>query len=251
VIAAMMAIGLVITGPIAAAEGVPAHLHGSAWLWLLLSGGGNIVGLQLIYMAYRTGQVALVVPISSTEGAVAAVISIAAGESIGVGTGIALVLAVVGVCVTSLPADLPEGHIETPHVRTLLLAGGAALVFGVSLYATGRAAALLPSAWVVLSARVVGTVVLALPFALRGRLKLTRRALPFVIASAIAEVVGFFSYNLGTRHGIAVAAVIASQFAAIVVAFAYFFFHERLTRTQFIGICTIIVGVTLLSAVSA
>jgi drug/metabolite transporter (DMT)-like permease len=72
-----------------------------------------------------------------------------------------------------------------------------------------------------------------------------------VVASGVAEVVGFFSYTFGTRHGIAVAAVIASQFAAIAVAFAYFFLGERLTRVQLIGICTILVGVSMLSAVSS
>jgi len=44
--------------------------------------------------------------------------------------------------------------------------------------------------------------------------------------------------------------VLSSQFAAITVAAAYFLFGERLTRLQLAGICTIIVGVSLLSAVN-
>ncbi len=247
----MMLVGLLVTGPIAAAEGVPAHLHGSAWLWLGLSGASNIVGLQLSYMAYRTGQVSLVVPIVSTEGAVAALISVLAGEAIGLGTGIALALAAAGVCFASVPAQGTSGAVGSPHARTVALALVAAIVFGLGLYSTGRAAAVLPSAWVVLAARVVGSVALALPLLLRGGLRLTRRALPLVVVSGIAEVVGFFSYTLGTRHGIAVAAVLGSQFAAIAVAVAYFFFSERLTRLQLFGIITILVGVSLLSALSA
>jgi drug/metabolite transporter (DMT)-like permease len=248
----MMLVGFLITGPIAAVEGVPAHLHGTAWVWLALSGGGNVLGLLIGYQAFRSGQLAVVIPIISTEGALAAVIAFVAGESVSVGTGVALVVAAVGVSITSIPAEpAASGAASGLHVRTVLLSLTAALIFGVSLYATGRASAILPSAWVVLAARVVGSVALALPLALRGRLKLTRQAAPLVVASGVAEVVGFFSYAFGTRHGIAVAAVIASQFAAISVAFAYFFFGERLTRSQLVGICTILVGVSLLSAASS
>jgi uncharacterized membrane protein len=48
--------------PIMAAQGVPAGLKGMAWLWLALSGAGNVAGLLLTYAAFRTGQVALVTP---------------------------------------------------------------------------------------------------------------------------------------------------------------------------------------------
>ena len=37
VVAGMMLVGLLICGPLAAAEGVPAGLHGSAWVWLALA----------------------------------------------------------------------------------------------------------------------------------------------------------------------------------------------------------------------
>jgi drug/metabolite transporter (DMT)-like permease len=127
----------------------------------------------------------------------------------------------------------------------------AACTFGISLYATGRAGATLPAAWVVLSARLIGTVVATLPLALTGRLKLTRRALPLVVVSGICEVVGFYSYTWGARHGIAVAAVLSSQFAAVAAVAAYFLFRERLSRLQLIGVCTVVAGVALLSAVRA
>lgn len=68
--------------------------------------------------------------------------------------------------------------------------------------------------WVVLSARAVGTVVVALPLAILGRLRLTRQALPLVVTSDLCEVLGFYSYAAGSRHGIAVSAVLPSQFAA-------------------------------------
>lgn len=267
VVAGMMVVGLVICAPIAAGEGVPAKLHGSAWLWLVLAGGGNVAGLLITYAAFRIGQVSLVTPLISTEGAVAAVIAVIAGESLGATAAAALLLAAVGVCMASLaptrnagpaaaagPASTagPAPHAGAgSHLLVVSLALGAALVFGLSLYSTARAGAVLPSVWVVLSARAVGTLVLALPLGLSGRLRLPRAARPFVLASGICEVAGFFAYTLGSRHGIAVAAVISAQFSTLVVIVGYALFGERLTRLQLLGVCTVIVGVSLVSVATA
>lgn len=246
-----MLLGLLVCGPIVAAEGVPAGLHGEAWLWLGLSGGGNILGLFLSYHAMRRGQVSIVAPLTSTEGSIAALIAVAAGESLSAATAVALILATIGVVVTSIPGEQAPGSNHSFHFGTISLAVAAAIIFGVSLYATGRAAAVLPSAWVVLSARAIGTVVVSVPLILRRQLKITRKAAPFVATSGMCEVAGFFSYTFGTHHGLAVAAVLASQFAAISAGAAYFLFGERLTRLQLAGVCTILVGVSLLSAVNA
>ena len=86
---------------------------------------------------------------------------------------------------------------------------------------------------------------------LTGRLRLTRAALPFVVGSGLAEVAGVASFAAGARDGIAVSAVLASQFAALAVLFAYVIFRERPTRIQFAGIAAIAVGVAVLSAVQA
>jgi drug/metabolite transporter (DMT)-like permease len=103
----------------------------------------------------------------------------------------------------------------------------------------------------VLSARVVGTVALALPLALSGRLRLTARAVPLVVASGVCEVAGFFSYTFGSRHGLAIAAVLSSQFAVLALAASYVLFGERLSRIQLVGVACVIVGVAALSALRA
>src|SRR5205814_796079 len=70
VVAWMMLVGLLITVPAAAVSGVPAHLGPGSGAWLAVSGAGNVMGLVLTYSALRIGQVALVAPLVSTEGAV-------------------------------------------------------------------------------------------------------------------------------------------------------------------------------------
>jgi drug/metabolite transporter (DMT)-like permease len=90
-----------------------------------------------------------------------------------------------------------------------------------------------------------------LPLAVASRLTLTRAAVPFVVAAGLAEVVGFALFALGARHGIAVSAVLASQFGAVAALAAYVVFRERLTRLQIAGVAAIAGGVALLTALQA
>lgn len=68
-------------------------------------------------------------------------------------------------------------------------------------------------------------------------------------AAGLCEVLGFASYSLGARHGIAVAAVVSCQFAAIAALIAFALFGERLGRLQLAGVIVLLAGVSLLSAV--
>jgi drug/metabolite transporter (DMT)-like permease len=252
VVAGVMLVGLVITAPIAALQGIPSQLDASSGAWLVLSGAGNVVGLVLTYHALRIGQVVLVAPLVSTEGAIAAVLALVAGETLAPGVGVALAIIAVGVCVAAIPPSAaPQSRRLTHPAAAVVLAMVAAGTFGLSLYATGKAAATLPASWVVLSARVIGTIALAVPLAVAGRLQVARRALPLVVASGVCEVLGFFSYTAGAREGIAVAAVLSSQFAAIAAVVAYLLFGERLSRIQLGGVIGVIFGVALLSALRA
>jgi drug/metabolite transporter (DMT)-like permease len=248
VVAWVMLVGLVISGPLALASGVPDDLWGGPGAWLLLAGGGNVGGLLLAYEALRVGLVALVAPLVSSEGAIAAVIAVAAGESLAPGAGAALAVIAVGIWLASAPASDRAGAAGPKRAEGLALALLAACAFGASLYATGRAGMNLPSAWVVVSARLIGTVVIALPLALSARLRLTSRAAPLVVTSGLCEVLGFYSYTAGARHGIAIAAVLASQFGAIASVAGYWLFGERLRRIQVAGVVTLLIGVAVLSA---
>ncbi len=252
VVAWMMLVGLLITIPAAAASGVPSRLGAGSGAWLVVSGVGNVGGLVLTYSALRIGQVTLVAPLVSTEGAVAAVIAVIAGEPLAPGVAVTLGAIVAGVWLASGP-ETPARDAAAPPRPTyaVLLAMAAALAFGASLYATGRAGAELPVSWVVLSARAIGAVALALPLALAGRLEITRRAAPLVAASGVCEVLGFYSFTTGARHGIAVAAVLASQVGGLAALGAYFAFGERLSRKRTLGVCTMLAGVAVLSALRA
>ena len=255
VLAWVMLTGFCIVVPWGAVVGVPDDLDRGSAAWLLIAGLGNILGLFLVYTALREGKVGIVGPIVSTEGAIAAVLAVLAGESLAVGSAAMLVLIAVGIALAATTADSDdvaevtnavERHRSVPVVALL-----AACSFGTSIYATARASAELPIAWAVAPPRILGVLFVFLPLAATSRLQLTRPSLPLVVTAGIAEVVGFALFAVGSRHGVAVAAVLASQFAAIAAVAAYFLFRERLTRVQVAGVATVVIGVAVLTALQA
>lgn len=248
VLAWVMLIGLLVVGPVAAMKGAPGALDASTAALLLVAGLGNVVGLLLEYAALRVGKVAIVAPILSTEGAAAAVIAVATGERIRPGEGAVLVVIAAGVVLAGAGRGEPTTSAQRHEARATGFAIAAAAAFGTSLYATAQVGTELPIAWAVLPARLVGVVAVALPLALTSRLRLTRRAVPLVVASGLAEVLGFASFVVGARHSLAVSAVIASQFAGITAILAFLLFRERLVPIQMAGIAAIAGGVAVLSA---
>jgi drug/metabolite transporter (DMT)-like permease len=252
----VMLIGLAIVVPLVVLEGVPDDLDGESGAWLAVAGIGNVVGLLLAYAALRVGKVGIVAPVIATQGAVAAVLAVVAGESIGAAAGVMLAVIAVGVVLAGLAGEEgdPAAHrsAEAPAPRhAMLYALGAAFAIGWSLYATARASIDLPVVWALLPSRVIGVAVVTVPLALRTGLRMTREALPLVLVAGVCEVLGFALFALGARHGIAVSAVLVSQFAAVAAVAAYFLFGERLARIQLAGVTLIVAGVGVLSALEA
>ncbi len=252
-VAGAMSVGLAVTLPVALLTAPPPSLGGTTPLWLALSGFGNIVGLLLTYAAYRFGAVGIVSTIASTEGAMSAVLSVAAGEILAPGAGIILALIAAGVALAASAGGEEEGIAISRDraLRAAALSIAAAVCFGFSLYGAGRAAEVLPIAWAILPARILGVALVAVPLLALRRWRMTRAAVPFVVATGLAEVVGFSLFSLGAREGIAVASVLASMFAPIAAIAAYVVFRERLGRRQILGIALVVCGVTALGIVQA
>jgi drug/metabolite transporter (DMT)-like permease len=194
--------------------------------------------------------VGVVAPLVSTQGAVAALIAVLAGERLEPAAQALLAVVAVGVVLAAVPAS-DEAAATGAERGAALLALGAALAIGASLYATGRVSAELPVAWALLPSRLIGVAAVTLPLAVRAGLPMTRAALPLVVVAAVCEVGGFALFALGARHGIAVTAVLSSQFAALAALMARVLFGERLVRTQLAGVAIIVAGASALSGVQA
>lgn len=248
-LAGISLVGLAVCVPLLIAEGGPRDTSSSALGWLVLGGGANIAGLSLLYIAYRVGDVSLVAPITSTEGAVAAVIAIAAGERVRASVLILLALIVLGVVRAANASTTPTAMVGRFNWGVVTVACLAALCFGVSLYATGRAAAHEQFGWVAAAPRVVGVIAVAFPLLLRGRLRMTRAGAPALLLAACAEVGGFGLYSYASHQSLAVAAVLASLFSAFAVIGAAILFGERMKRGQWLGVVMIALGVAVLASI--
>lgn len=238
----VMVFGLIITAPMLIPAGIPADL-GENVGWLITAGTGNVAGILLAAAAFRIGKVGVVAPIMATEGAIAAVIAALLGESIAPIVGFFLMVIVVGIVISAIAPD-PEPLENERPVLAVVLATCAAFCFGLSLYSSGAVSGELPLAWVLLPARLVGVVALAIPLALLGRLKLTRSTLPMVVAMGIIEVIGLTLFSFGAKEQIGVTSVMASQFAPIAAVMAYVLFRERLGRLQITGVVILVLAVS-------
>lgn len=244
----VMLVGLVITTPFVFASGVPANL-GASLPWMTAAALGNVIGILIAGFALRVGKVGVVAPIVATEGAIAAVIAAALGESIAPIVAFLLLVIVGGIVLSAMAPD-PEPLEHERPLQAVLLATVAAACFGVSLFATGNLSDELPIAWVLLPARLVGVLIILVPLLLTRRLRITRATAPLVVAMGFTEALGFVCFAIGAQYQVAVTSVLASQFAPIAAVAAYLLFKERLGRLQIAGVVVLVVGVTALTVAS-
>lgn len=262
----VMLIGLLLLGGILPFSGA-VSLSGSTIVWLVLAGAGSVGGLLLMYQALRIGYLGVVMPIVTSEGGITALIAIAAGQSVRPGTAAALAVIVVGVLLTagsarttsSAPSAATPSRISDDHVANSPADGGrraagwaslAALSFGVALYATGRAGAVLPAAWAVLPPRAVGVIAVTIPLALSGRLWWPHACAGWLLLSGVCEVGGYFAYAVAARNSIAVAAILSTLAGTIAASIGRLLLGERLRPRQLAGIGVIFLGVAAVSALN-
>jgi len=261
----VMSLGLCMIIVPLAIVGHPGSLPGRTVALLCIAGLTNIVGLLIEYAVLRRVAVGVVTAVASTEGMVAAVLSSVFGAPLAASTIVILVVITGGVVLAATHFDPPTeavaandgarsssvgimGRFDRTRTRSTLLVVPVAIFFGITLFSTGRAGAEAPLIWVLLPARLFGTVLVAAPLATRRKLRITRRTFPLVLAGGAGEVIGLVCYAFAARHQLAVAAVLASQCAAITPIAGFFLFGDRLRRHQVAGIVIVVAGVVTLSA---
>ncbi len=232
--------------------------HGPAVGWTLaVVAGLATAGAQVCWLgALRRGRVTLVTPIVACDGAVAAVLAVVAGEPLSIVVAAALGGMVIGLVLVA--QQRPDSKVVAiggstaagPVGVAVLLALGAAGLYGFAYYTVGRISAI-PAAWIVTVTRTIPFLVAAGMALLAGRWRLPRAALGWIVAAAAADFAGALCYVLGARHSIAVAAVVASQYAGIATLGGVFLLHERLRGRQWAGVGILVVGAAVVAAHSA
>jgi drug/metabolite transporter (DMT)-like permease len=262
----MMAIGVLVAVPVALVSGPIPALTPSLIFWMAASGLGGVAGIVFAYHGLSLGKVGVVAALASTEGAIAAVLAVIAGEAITIPVAAMLCVIAGGVAVVALLSGAPEPRADrggqtpaddepnptqrirlTSEQRAVLFGGAAAVCFGISIFGTAKLGASMNPVAAVVPVRVIGFAAVFMPLLLSGRLRITRRAVPMVVLIGSAEVFGNAIYAFGAQDSIAIAAVLASQFAAVSAVAAFLFFKERLSLYQRFGVLVIFAGVTFLT----
>ncbi len=243
-------VAFLITLPIALATGMP-DAPASAWGWTVVYGVALIGAFGFAFPALTIGRVGIVAPVIAVDGAIAALFAFLTGEPIVALAGVGLVVVVVGV-VLSVLQPAPLTSLGPRRDRLAVVLGlASALCFATAFIAASKTTGLEP-AWVVTVGRAVNIVFVTVPvLAATGVPRLPRRVWLLIGGEAVGDVVGNIAFVTATRDGLAVPAVLGSQYAIVAALLGAFFFRERLTPLQWGGVALTLFGVGLIAAVSA
>ncbi len=211
----------------------------------LAAGVAELVALLFYARALKIGDLVTVAPLTSLEGAFAAVLGIIAGATVSGLSGIALALCVIGGLFLGLPGGL---RIRAPGSAFAVASAGA---FGVLLWLVGSTHTNTLVLLLVLNAFVF--VVLGAVYVRELHPSRTSpRSHMMLLIAAVLSLGGLLTYAYGARHGsLPVTAVLAAQFAVPAVIGGFILHKERLTATQGGGAVVLLIGVSLLAVASS
>lgn len=245
-------VALLVLLPLAAAVGgfgLPRTYVGPA----ALAGVAGVVALGAFYRALATGTMGVVAPIAALGVVVPVAAGLVDGERPGTLRLLGIAVAVIGVVLASGPELNGAGG-----PRPLLLAGAAALGFGLVLVLLARASEEGSAAAVVLmtllTMRLVSVALLVLLLVVvarrRGfRLGAQRSDLPLLATIGVFDVGANGTYALASRSDlVSVVGVLASLYPVVTVLLARRLHAERLVGLQLGGVVLALTGVVLLAA---
>ncbi len=226
-----------------------------ALTWGALSGVAGSIGVALFYQGLSLGRMGAIAPITAVEAAsVPVVFGLVSGERpspLALGGVLLALVAVALVASSSEPAaeDVSASRTEGAMRSGLGHALGAGLAFGaffILLDRAGDATGLWPLAGARASSLVLTSLALVVS---RGWDRPDRRSLPAIAGAGALDVAANLFYLLGSQIGLlSIVAVLTSMYPATTVLLARVTLHERLERTQLLGLSVAVAGVIAIGA---
>ncbi len=235
---------------VAVLAGAPTEHDTAATVWAAGVGGLGLLGLVAFYRALAIGTMSIVAPISATGVIIPVLFGLASGERPGALQYAGIVLAAGGVVLASRSAPSEDEATRRAGRTAIGLALLAAIGFGSFFAGIDQAEETADVAWVLLSARIVDVVILAVACAVvRPRLPAEPRALVAIAAVGVFDLLANLLFVLAAGRGLlSVVGVLGSLYPAFTVVLARFVLHERLSRAQGVGVIVTLAGVVALAA---
>lgn len=218
---------------------------------LLPSAGAGLLTVVAVLAGYRAlaiGVMSIVAPIVSLCAAVPVIVGLARGERPSAPQLAGIAIALGGVLLASREKSAGEHHQATSRL-SVALAALAALSYGFVMifYAQGAEA---DPYWGVFLAKAVTVTLFALAFlVVRPTLLVTKSAVVPLVAIGVFAVAANALFAVASTLGyLSIVSVISSIGPVFLVVLAYVFLHERLSRTQWIGVASALLGVALIAA---
>ena len=212
-------------------------------LWAVAAGLSGMTGLICFYSALSAGTMGVVAPIAALGVVVPVALGVATGEAPSPWAWVGMLVAVVGVTLASGP-EL-SGEVSA---RPVVLAGCAAVGFGLALFCLDRGARVstLLTLWGMRVTSVTILVVVAL--LLRSAGGVTARELPALLAIGCGDLAANALFAVASSRGqVSVASVLGSLYPVVTTVLARVVLHERLRRVQQVGVVLAVGGAAVVA----
>lgn len=226
-----------------------APFTGRALFWGAIGGVGGGLGVLGLYAALSRGSMTVVAPITGVVAAVVpVVVGVALGERPGALSFVGIALAVVSVGLIGGAIGAARQHTDAATIALAVVVGGMFALLFVAYSRAGDESGLWPLMW----ARVGGAPMLGAAYLVaRHRARVEPLSVAVIRPSVVIGVligVANALYLLSTREGLlSVVAVMVSLYPASTIVLASTLDHERVGRSQLVGMFAAAVAVLLIT----
>lgn len=204
------------------------------WGWGALAGVSGLIGLGLLYYCLANGAMTVVGPLTAV---VSAVLPVIVGFALGERPS---ALALVGIVAALVGIVLVTGAVGTPHLptapRIIVLTALGGVGFGLLYVFLGQTSEE-SGMWPLASARIVSIGLAAVVVIGRRRRGDVGRITRFAVLAGVFDMAGNVLFVLASREGLlSLVSVITALYPVSTILFAVRFDHERLSRSQVMGL---------------
>jgi drug/metabolite transporter (DMT)-like permease len=217
-----------------------------SWLWTTGGGFGGALALVAFYKAMSLGSMTVIAPITAVIGlSVPVFAGVLSGERPSGSAWIGILLAVVAV---ALVADVLGKHdLPTPS-RVIWMAVAAGLGFGMIFVCMGNASHD-HGVWPLFGQRLVSVpTVAAIALFQTRRIFVPKKVILLSIAAGVLDTSANGLYLLATHSGMmSIVSVVVAMYPVATVFLAMTLDHERLHKSQGVGLALAVVSLALVS----